>query len=165
MKKVIFILVIILCYSCMDVYYSGDLFTPIKISGVDSLKLNSTCGELSLVALCRQMKNPKQYTVFLKHNFNTNNHVLYVDSFKIQNTDDFIVKDVQFMHRARKQASRKIKQIEQNVYPIETDEIVFISFDVSLLKETKREIAIFPGNYIMCKEESLLKDTIKISFK
>lgn len=164
-KKIVFILVMIFCYSCMDVFYHGDLATPIKINGIDSLKLNSECGEFSLVALGYQMKNPSQYTIFLKYNFNTSNGVLHTDSFKILKNDGFIVNNVRFMHRSKKQTSRRTKQIEQNVYQIEADEIVFVSFDISFLKETKKEITILPSDYIICKEKPLLKDTIKISLK
>lgn len=69
------------------------------------------------------------------------------------------------MHRSKKQTSRRTKQIEQNIYQIEADEIVFVSFDISFLKETKKEITILPSDYIICKEKPLLKDTIKISLK
>lgn len=114
----------------MDVFYHGDLATPIKINGIDSLKLNSECGELSLVALGCQMKKTSQYTIFLNYNFNISNGVLHTDSFKILKDDNSIVNNVRFMHRSKKQTSRKTKQIEQNIYPIEADEIVFIAFDI-----------------------------------
>lgn len=149
----------------MNVYYRGDISIPIKVNGIDSLKWNSECGDISLVVLYDRKENPNQYTVFLKHHFSTGNCVLYTDCFKIQKTNDFIVNNVRFMHRGRKQTSRKIKQIEQKIYQIEADEIIFVSFDISLLEETKKEIKILPSNYIICKEEPLLKDTIKISLK
>lgn len=42
---------------------------------------------------------------------------------------------------------------------------LFVSFDVFLFQKTKKQITILPSYYLTCKEELLLKDSIKLFLK
>jgi len=169
MKSFIFLILMTLCYSCMDVFYLGDRATSIKANGYNSLIFNSDCGNVDFSPSQWQHnieEATQKSTIYLKHYFKTENFTIYTDSFKVKKEKEYSkIDNVLFMRRDINQASRKTKPIKQKIYQVNANEVIFVSFDVYTSKDGEEIVMVLPCNYIMCKDKPIITDTIRIQLK
>jgi hypothetical protein len=170
MRTVIFILLMVFCYSCMDIFYMGDVAYPIRTNERASLEFNSECGKVDIVSLIstKDVESVDKAMIFLRHHFYTDQYTLCPDSFRVISESDYCkIGNIYFLNRKKGELSRKTKGMDKNVasYLVSADETIFVSFEIIFSKNWDEDLMILPCNYIMCKETPLITDTIRISLK
>lgn len=163
MRTFIFILLMMFCYSC-DIFFIADIATPIKANHQDSLRFSTCCGVVEFMPSYIKLKEDK-IQIHLKHCFYDGEYCLYKDSVRLLMDNSLKLDSVYLMGRNKNQDSRKTKAIRQTEYQVNTNEIVFVCFDMSITKNWDGKLTILPCSYITCDGIPLITDTIRITLK